>query len=1156
MSDFVHLHSHTMYSLLDGGCRIPEIADLAAEEGMPAVAITDHGNLFGAVEFYQQMHRVGVKPIIGCEVYCAIESRFSRQAARGIKSGANHLVLLAKDTTGYKNLVRLVSAGYLEGFYYTPRIDKALLREHSDGLICLSACLSGEIPHLIEREGVKAAREAVAWYQDGFGEDFYLEIQRHGIDREESVNAGLQQLHRETGVPLVATNDSHFLKADGHDSHAILVAIQTGKTLKDPDRMCYPEEIYFKSGTEMQALFKDLPNALETTLEIAEKCSEEITFGGEQKMPSFPMPPDYTDPGSYLTDLARKGLEKRYERIDDTLRRRVAYELDVIKSMGYADYYLIVWDYVRFAKASGIAVGPGRGSGAGSLVAYVLEITDVDPIKYNLLFERMLNPERVSMPDFDVDFSDKDRDKVIRYVSQKYGEKNVCQVITFGTMGAKAAIRDVGRVLDMPFPEVDRIAKLVPNELKMTLDRAIQQVPELKKAAESEDEKGNLLKHARNLEGLARHASVHAAAVIIAPGELTNFVPLYRSPRDGKVTSQYDGESCGELGLLKMDFLGLKELSLADEAVARIRERNPEFDLQRIPEDDQETFDLFSKAHTVGVFQFESSGMRDYLRQFKPDCIEELIAMNALYRPGPMERIPSYIKRKHGREEVTYDHPCLKPILRETYGILVYQEQVMQAVQALAGFSLGQADILRLAMGKKKPKEMEEQREGFIRGCQENGVALRLAEKIFAEIEDFASYAFAKSHAAAYGVVAYRNAYLKTHYPKEYMAASLNAEIGNIDRTVTMVEETRRMGMEVLPPDVNESGIDFAATDAGLRMGMAAVRNVGRGAVGNIVAAREEGGAFQSLFDFCERIDLHSVNRRALEGLICAGAFEALEGNRAQLLAGIDRALDVAQAAQADRHRRQITLFETEGMQTQAEIVNNQVLPDVPPWSAKEQLAREKEMIGFYLSGHPMDRYEKELFYLGVKRLREMEALPEGAKIRLGGLITEVKSHTDRNGKPMAFATLEDLEDSIDLVVFPEAFSRLGEALTTDEIAVCDGRLSLRNGRTSIQLEQIMSIERARETFSGSVNLLIGREDLSEVRLEALKNVLQQHRGRGAFHLHVRLGKDRRTVIRTRRMTVLPSEHLISEIVALTGGRAWVSAENGEIRNARNGEAA
>ena len=934
MAEFVHLHSHTMYSLLDGGCRIHDIADLAAEEGMPAVAITDHGNLFGAIEFYNQMRRVGVKPIIGCEVYCAIEGRFSRQAARGIQSGANHLVLLAKNATGFKNLVRLVSSGYLEGFYYSPRLDKSLLKEHADGLICLSACLSGEIPHLIEREGIKAARKAVEWYQECFGTDYYLEIQRHGIDREEKVNAGLQQLHKEMSVPLVATNDSHFLKADGHDSHAILVAIQTGKTLNDPDLMCYPKEIYFKSANEMQTLFKDLPNALETTLEIAEKCDLELEFG-KAHMPVFPLPEGRSDPGEYLSVLAWEGLERRYERIDDRLKKRIDYELDVIKNMGYSDYFLIVWDYVRFAKESGISVGPGRGSGAGSLVAYVLEITDVDPIRYNLLFERMLHPERIDRPDFDIDFSDKDRDRVIRYVSQKYGEKNVCQVITFGTMGAKAAIRDVGRVLDMPFPEVDRIAKLVPNELKITLDKAIDQVPELKEMAESGDEKGNLLRHARNLEGLARHASVHAAAVIVAPSELTDYVPLYRAPKDGKVTSQYDGPTCSDLGLLKMDFLGLKELSLADEAVEQICKHTPGFDLRKIPEDDRETFDLFSRGDTVGVFQFESPGMREYLKQLKPDTIEDLMAMNALYRPGPMEYIPKFIARKQGKEEVAYDHPSLEPLLSETYGVMVYQEQVMEILQALAGFTLARADVIRVAMAKKKPEEMKEHRDGFIQGCLSNGHDRKMAEKIFADIDVFSGYAFNKSHAAAYAVVAYQNAYLKAHYPKEYMAASLNGEIGNIDRIVTVIEACRRMGMEVLPPDVNESYANFVASGSGLRMGMAALRNVGRSAVDSIVAAREEGEPFESLFDFCERIDMRSVNRRAIEGLICAGAFETLEGNRARLLAGLDRALEVALAAQVDRHRRQITLFETEGMQAQAEIVNNQILPEVAEWERK-----------------------------------------------------------------------------------------------------------------------------------------------------------------------------------------------------------------------------
>ncbi|MDE2887175.1 MAG: DNA polymerase III subunit alpha [Gemmatimonadota bacterium] len=1141
MAEFVHLHSHSMYSLLDGACKIDSLAARAAEWGMPAAAITDHGNLFGAVDFYRAMKEADVKPIIGCEVYCAIESRFDKKPSRGVPSGSNHLVLLAKNAHGYYNLVKLVSAGYMEGFYYHPRIDKELLREHAEGLVCLSGCLSGEVPHLIEREGVNVAMAAVEEYLDIFGEDYYLEIQRHGIDREPRINDGLIRIHGEMGVPLVATNDSHFLGADDHEAHAVLVALQTGKTLNDPGRMCYPEDVYFKSADEMQALFSDLPQALEQTLEIAEKVDLELAFG-DYLAPEFPLPAEFETADDYLKHLARGGLQDRFDLISQDLRDRLEFELDLIVSKGLAGYFLIVWDYVNYAKGHGISVGPGRGSCAGSLVAYSLQITDLDPIKYNLLFERFLNPERVSLPDIDIDFSDKERDQVIRYVSEKYGERNVCQIITFGTLKAKAAIRDVGRVLDMSFGEVDRIAKLVPNDLKMTLDKAIQQVPELKQMADGEGDEAQLIRHARALEGLARHASVHAAAVIIAPDNLTNFVPLYKAPKDGKVTTQFDGPTCEDIGLLKMDFLGLKELSLADETVDLIKAKEPAFDLTKIPEDDESTLDLFGRGETVGVFQFESPGMREYLVQLKPDCIEDIIAMNALYRPGPMQYIPNFVARKHGKEEVVYDHPKMEPILKDTYGIMVYQEQVMQIVQVLAGFSLGQADILRDAIGKKKPEEMSRQKDAFIDGCETHGVSTSLAGKIFADIEVFAGYAFPKAHAAAYAVVAYRNAYLKANYPQEYMAASLNGEIGNIERMVVVIEECRRMKLEVLPPDVNTSFVDFVASETAILMGMAAVRNVGRGAVDAIVSARETGGAFNTLFEFCERVDLRAVNRRAIESLIRAGAMDHLDGHRAQLLQGLDRALDAGQSVQAARQRRQISLFDMGALADQSAVINNHVLPEEPEWTERERLAHEKEMLGFYLSGHPLERYRTDLAALGIRSSQDVAALPEGAEVKLGGLISETRSHTDRNGRPMAFGTIEDLDGALDLVVFPDTFERVRASFVTDAMVVIQGRLSGRNGRQSLQVEKVLSMEHARETLADALNVKLPSEMLELETLEHLKAMLEGHRGGCTVYLHLELGDGITKVIRSRRLSVNPSEALISEIGAFLGERrAWVS---------------
>ncbi len=1147
-AEFVHLHSHTMYSLLDGACKIPDIAQRAAEWGMPAVAMTDHGNLFGAIDFYRGMREAGVKPIIGCEVYCAIESRFSRQPARGIQSGSNHLVLLAKDLAGYKNLIKLVSAGYLEGFYYNPRVDKELLRQHSEGLICLSACVSGEIPHLIEREGMGAARNAVEEFLDIFGDDFYLEIQRHGIDREAKINEALLRLHTEMGVPLAATNDSHFLKAEDHEAHAALVAIQTGKTLDDPKRMCYSESVYFKSAEEMYELFGDLPQALEATLEIAEKCDLELAFD-ENHAPDFPLPAGYETASDYLADLARKGMEQRC-KVTPEYEERLRFELDTIEQTGYSGYFLIVSDFVRFASETNIRAS-ARGSVLSSLVAYVLGITALDPIEYGLYFERFLNLERISPPDIDIDIADRDREKLIDYVVEKYGRDNVCQIITFGTMGAKGVIRDVGRVLDMPFAEVDRISKLVPAELKMTLDKALGMSPELKRVSQDGGVGQRLLSTARQLEGLARHASIHAAGVVITPRPLTEYFPLYKASKGGEVVTQYNWHHVEDLGFLKMDFLGLRNLTVLDDTAEMIEQNHGiRVDIDSLSLDDQEALALFGRGETTGVFQFESSGMRDYLKRLQPDQIEDIIAMNALYRPGPMKYIPNYIDRKQGREEVTYPHPVLEPALKETYGIITYQEQVQRICRDMAGFSLAKADGVRQAMGKKLADVMERYKTDFIEGAKKNQVKAETARKIWADMEVFSGYGFNKAHSSGYSLVAYQAAYLKAHYPAEFLSANLNSEIGDIERLVILIGECQRMGLEVRPPDVNESYADFIASEGRIQMGMTAVRNVGRGAVEAIVAAREADGPFKTLFELCERVDLRAVNRRAVESLICAGALDSLEGHRAQMLEGLERALDMAQAAQSARQRGQISLFESEEMQAQAAVVNNQVLPGVPEWTEREVLSREKEMLGFYLSGHPLEKYQADLTSMGIRSVKYVESLPDGAEIKLGGLLTEVKPHTDRKGRQMAFGTLEDLEGTVDLVVFPDAFEKLREHLLTDAMVVLHGRLSGRNGRTSVQVEQVLPMEQAREVLADSVNVLLPSEDVNSERLNALKALLEKYSGDCALYLHLQLEGDRRTVIRSRGLSVSPSETLVSEVAELTGGRArmWVSAENGRAR--------
>jgi len=1139
-AEFVHLHGHSEYSLLDGGCAVGKMAELASEYDMPALAITDHGNLFGAIAHYKACAAAGIKPIIGSEVYVSVGSRHLRKPARELQHASNHLVLLAKNHVGYKNLIKLVSKGFLEGYYYNPRVDKEILREYSEGLICLSACVSGEIAHLIQREGLTAAEEAAEEFRDIFGDDYFLEIQRHGIDIEEKVNDGLMRLHQKMGIPLVATNDFHFLSADDHSAHDALVCIQTGKNIADKNRMCYPTGLYMKTAAEMQSLFRDLPNALESTVEIAGRCDLEIEFG-QMILPEFELPEGKPDAFVYLTELANEGLRRRYGRIDEVLQQRIDYELGIIRETGFVDYFLIVWDYVHFARNSGMTVGPGRGSGAGSLVAYSLQITDTDPIGHNLLFERFLNPERVSPPDFDIDFAD--RDKIVQYVVQKYGEGNVCQIITFGTMGAKAVIRDVGRVLGMPFGEVDAIAKLVPTELKMTLDKAIERVPELKQASEASDERGLLMTHARKLEGLARHASVHAAGVIIAPSDLTEFMPLYRSPKDGRILTQWDGPTCEEIGFMKMDFLGLNELVLMDEAVRLIRIQEPGFSIEAIPWDDRVTLDLFGRGETVGVFQFESGGMREYLSQLKPDKLSDIIAMNALYRPGPMEQIPNYIARKNGEQEITYLHPSLDTILEETYGVIVYQEQVLQIAQRLAGFTLGSADILRRAMGKKKPEEMAKQKKAFIEGCIANDVDRKIAEQLFSEIDVFSGYGFNKCHAAPYAELAYKNAYLKANYPGEYMAASMTTSMGNSDNVKILLDECRRMSIPVLPPNVNESAGNFIPTLEGVRFGLAAVKNVGPGAAQAIVDERAQGGRFTDLFDLCERIDLKAVNRRVIESLISSGGLDTLEGHRAQMLEGLDLALKSAQQVQQQRERGQISLFDLAGDDAGSSAVERLSLPLLEEWSEGQKLAHERELLGFYVSSHPLDPFQRDLAYFTVS-LGEIQEQEEGTQLRVGGLVGRVSTATDRKGNPIAFVTLEDKMDQSDIVFFSDAYGKHRDLIHQDQPLLIEGRLSRRNGTGSVQVESAMLLSQARERLTRALHISLVADQIAPDMLQQLKTVCQGYSGRCELVIHLPNGGDVDTVVRSRSIQVDPCDELLRQLgEVVKGGRSWLVPE-------------
>ncbi|MBX6377172.1 MAG: DNA polymerase III subunit alpha, partial [Clostridia bacterium] len=985
--EFVHLHVHSEYSLLDGAARVAELPQRARELGMAAVALTDHGVMYGAVEFYKACRQHEVRPVLGCEVYVAPRSRFDREPR--VDDRPYHLVLLAEDEVGYRNLVRLVSLASLEGFYYKPRVDKELLAAHARGLVCLTGCLGGEVPRLLQEGREEEARRAAGQYLEIFGRDhFFVEVQDHGLEVERRLNPRLVALARELGVGVVATNDAHYLRRDDAAAHDVLLSIQTGKALDDPQRLRFPnDEFYLKSPEEMAERFRDLPEALVNSVAIAERCRFDFRFG-EIKLPRYELPEGY-DAAGYLRKLCEERFPQRYPDGPGEARERLDYELRVIEQMGYAGYFLIVWDFIHYARSRGIAVGPGRGSAAGSLVAYVLGITDIDPLRHHLLFERFLNPERVSMPDMDIDFDDQRRGEVIEYVVRKYGSDRVAQIITFGRMLARAVVRDVGRALGLGYAEVDRIAKMVPAQLGMTLERALEANPELRDAQDADPTVRRLLDLARRLEGLPRHASVHAAGVVIARDPLMEDVPLQQMA-DGVVVTQFPMNVLEELGLLKFDFLGLRTLSVLEETRRLVRETTGEdLDLTRLPLDDPDTYEALGRGETAGVFQLESGGMRDMLRDLRPTCIEDIIAAVALYRPGPMENIPDFVRAKHSGQ-VRVPHPLLEPILRDTYGILVYQEQIMQLAARMAGFSLGQADILRRAVGKKKKEVLDAQRQAFVQGCLANGHSRALAEELYDLIVKFANYGFNRSHAAAYGLLSYQTAYLKTHYPVAFMAALLTSVMDASDKVAEYVQECRRLNIAVLPPDVNASEARFAVEGGAIRFGLAAVKNVGVAAVEAIVAERRRGGPFRSLQDFCERLDSPHLNRRALESLVKAGAFDRLGERREVLLEALDLVLRVAQEVRARRASGQVSLFDLAG-DGAAAVAAYPPLPDVEPVPETRRLAWEKEVLGLYLSGHPLAERAHLLegqVDLPVSGLAER---PEGSEVRVGGLLTGVR---------------------------------------------------------------------------------------------------------------------------------------------------------------------
>ena len=1141
---FVHLHNHSEYSLLDGACRTREMVAEAKAHGMAALALTDHGSLFGAIEFYQNAVQGGIKPIIGCEVYVAPGDRRDKRPRKG--ESAYHLVLLARDLNGYRNLMKLSSLGYLEGFYYRPRVDKALLREHSQGLIASSACLQGEVTVHNVAGRLDQAKQTALEYREIFGEEnFYLEIQHHDIEDELRNIESMITLSRELDIPLVATNDIHFMRPEHAESHEVLLCVQTGKTLGDVDRMRSNRMLYFRTPEEMAGLFTGIPEALANTARIADRCNLLLEFG-EMHLPKYPLPSRFKTLAGYLRHLAFEGAGARYPTLTPELEERLEYELRIIEQMGFAGYFLIVADFTKQARDMGIPVGPGRGSAAGSLVSYCLGITNIDPIKYDLLFERFLNPERVSMPDIDIDFCYERRSEIIRYVVEKYGEESVAQIITFGTMAARAAVRDVGRVMGLPYSEVDRLAKMVPEELGIKLAEALDQEPTLREAIEADDRHRRLFEHARVLEGLARHASTHAAGVVIAPGPLTDFVPLYKGSK-GEITTQYSMTNVEEVGLLKVDFLGLRTLTVLHDAVELVRRRHGiEIDLETLPLDDAQTYELFSRGETIGIFQFESTGMRDYLRKLRPTCLDDLIAMNALYRPGPLgsNMVDDFIDRKHGRKHISYVHPALKPILDDTYGIIVYQEQVMRIASELAGFTLGEADLLRRAMGKKKAEVMEEQREKFVEGAAANGIDGETAGRIFERMAYFAGYGFNKSHSAGYALIAYQTAYLKAHYAAEFMAATLSSEMGNSDRVVILIEECRRLDLQVAPPDLNESEEKFTVGDRGvIRFGLGAVKNVGHSAIQAVIEARRAGGAFESLTDFLERTDLKSVNRRVVESLVAAGACDGLGGHRAQLMGALSRELEGAQRRQTERERGQVSLFDAGSGEAVLEA-RQAGLPDLPEWSVHEMLAREKEALGFYVSGHPMERYRDEVNAFTSSRISELEGLPDTSHVTVAGIITEVIRKTDRNGNPMAFVCLEDFTGSVEAIVFSEPYERYAEFLREELMVLARGRLSRKEGEfPKIRAEEFVPLSEVRERLTRALHLLLVADEGLELAGEA-REVLAGHPGRVPVYIHLEHGMEGPPLrLRAGNMKVDTTGTVLEELKAVLGEEnVWVSA--------------
>lgn len=1135
-SDFVHLHVHTQYSLLDGACQLKKLAELAASYKMPALAITDHGNLFGAIEFYLEMQKAGIKPIIGCEAYLAPNSRFDKNPSK-IQEIAYHLILLVKDEEGYSNLIKLVSSGFTEGFYYKPRIDKEILSKYSKGLICLTACLKGEVPCLIRENRFNDARQKLDEFSAIFGRDnFFLELQENLLPEQNIVNQGLLKLAKETGLPIVATNDVHYLKKEHAKAHEVLLCLQTQDTLANPEHMKFStEEFYFKSPQEMHKLFSEYPDALANTIKISDACNLELNFK-RTHLPHF-NPPEGKTKEQVLKNLCLEGLKKRYGETTDAIEARLAHELDIIGKTGFISYFLIVWDFIHYAKEKGIPVGPGRGSAAGSLVSYLLGITDLDPLKYGLLFERFLNPERIGLPDIDIDFCFERRPEVINYVTQKYGKENVAQIITFGTMQARAAVRDVGRVMSIPYADVDRIAKLIPADPDITLKDVVNGETEISQMYKTDPQIKELMDVAQVLEGLSRHASVHAAGVVIADKPLSEYVPLFRTTEE-QITTGFAMSSLEKMGLLKMDFLGLRTLTVIDKTVKLIEQTQKKIlVIEKIPLDDAKTFELLSEAKSMGVFQLESAGMRDLLKKLVPNRFEDLIALLALYRPGPIGSgmLDDFIKRKAGKVPIKYDHKKLEPILADTYGILIYQEQIMQIASTLAGFSMAQADLLRRAIAKKIPEAMERERRNFNDGCVKNGVAKNTAEKIFDLIDYFSGYGFNRSHSAAYALISYRTAYLKANFPTEFMAALLTSERDNTDKIVEYVNETKAMCIEVLPPDINESFTDFTILkDKVIRFGLSAIKNIGLGAIESILAVREKKRKFKDLADLCQDIDLRLGNKKVMDSLIKCGALDGFGLYRSQLSAMLDEILGMSSRQQRQRNSAQFDFFTGASAVTSGFLLAPCAPPQINEWPETQLLTFEKEMLGFYVTGHPLTKYEHQLKQFSTCVISELKNKKDGDMVSIAAMIVKIKHTVTRaKSEKMAILKVEDLSDSVEAIIFPQAYKEICANILPNNVVIVKGRINLKEDTPKIIVNTLSPLEESYNLINAiHLNLSSARENV----LETLKDKFCANSGNVPVYLHFDTSSRHRVqVLVGDELFVRPRFELIKDIEELLG---------------------